>query len=117
MFGYRIHYESETRSGILIRRKYNMNKKELLFGLMVAIFLGIVISPFANPWPDGLERVAEDKGFLEKGEVKPLLPSPIPDYAWSGLKSEKLATSTAGAFGTLLIFGLGYGLAVLIKKH
>lgn len=94
-----------------------MNKKEVFFGLMVAIFLAIVISPFASPWPDGLERVAEDKDFLEKGEVEPLLPSPIPDYEWSGLKSERLATSAAGAFGTLLVFGLGCGLAVLIGRH
>ncbi len=94
-----------------------MNKKEIFFGLIIAMFLAIIISPFASPWPDGLEKVAEDKDFLEKGEGEPLLPSPIPDYAWSGLKSERLATSAAGAFGTLLVFGLGYGLAALIGKH
>jgi len=92
-----------------------MSKKEILFGLIAAIFLAVVLSPFASPWPDGLEKVAEDKGFLEKGEVEPAMPSPIPDYTWPGLKSEKLATSAAGIFGTLLVFGLGYGLAALVK--
>ncbi len=94
-----------------------MNKKEILFGLMVAIFLAMVLSPFASPWPDGLEKVAEDKGFLEKGEVEPIFSSPIPDYAWPYFKSEKLATSFAGVAGTLLVFGMGYGLAALIRRR
>ena len=93
-----------------------MNKKEILFGLLVAVFLAVILSPFASPWPDGLEKIAQDLGFLERGEVKPAVSSPIPDYAWPNLKSEKLATSVAGVSGTLIIFGLGYGLAVLIKR-
>ncbi|MBU2541653.1 MAG: PDGLE domain-containing protein [Candidatus Omnitrophica bacterium] len=92
-----------------------MDKKEILFGLMMAIFFAVALSPFASSWPDGLEKVAEDKGFLEKGEVEPVFSSPIPDYVWPHLKSEKLATSTAGIAGTLLVFGIGYGLAALIK--
>jgi len=92
-----------------------MSKKEILFGLIAAIFLAVILSPFASPWPDGLEKVAEDKGFLEKGQVEPAILSPIPDYAWPGLKNEKLATGAAGIFGTLIVFGLGYGLAALVR--
>lgn len=94
-----------------------MGKKGILFGLMAALFLALVLSPFASPWPDGLEKVAEDKGFLEKGEIEPLFSSPIPNYAWPGLKSEKLATSVAGIVGTLIVFGMGYGLAALIRRR
>lgn len=94
-----------------------MNKKEILFGLMAAVFLAMLLSPFASPWPDGLEKVAEDKGFLEKGEGEPVFSSPIPDYAWPHLESEKLATSVAGVAGTLLVFGMGYGLAALIRRR
>ena len=92
-----------------------MNNKEILLGLMIAVFLALVISPFASPWPDGLEKVASDKGFLEKGEIEPMLNSPIPDYSWPGIKNEMLATSLAGLFGTFLLFGAGFGLARLIK--
>ncbi|MFH1594319.1 MAG: PDGLE domain-containing protein [Candidatus Omnitrophota bacterium] len=94
-----------------------MDKKEIIFGLMIAIFLAVVFSPFASPWPDGLEKVAEDKGFLEKGEIEPVFLSPIPDYAWPHVKSERLATSIAGIAGTLLVFGMGYGLATLIRQR
>ena len=93
-----------------------MNKKEILFGLLVAAFLAVVLSPFASPWLDGLEKVAEDKGFLEKGEVEPVISAPIPDYAWPGLKSEKLATSAAGILGTMIVFSMGYGLAALMRR-
>jgi len=91
-----------------------MNKKEILFGLIVALFLAVVLSPFASPWPDGLEKVAKDKGFLEKKKIEPTLPLLIPDYAWPGLKNNKIATSLAGITGTLIIFGISYGLAALM---
>jgi len=94
-----------------------MCKKEIIFGLMVAVFLAMVLSPFASPWLDGLEKVAENKGFLEKGEITPVFISPIPDYLWPGFKNEKIATSFAGAAGTLLVFGMGYGLAALIRRR
>ncbi len=94
-----------------------MNKKEILLGLVVAVFLALLFSPFASQSPDGLERVAQDKGFLEKGEVKPAVTSPVPGYAWPGIKNEKLATSVAGAVGTLVVFGIGYGIATLLKKR
>lgn len=94
-----------------------MNKKEILVALFIALFLAIMLSPFASPWPDGLEKVAEDKGFIEKGEVEPALPSPVPDYAWPGITSEKIATSAAGILGTLMVFGMGVGIAALLRKE
>lgn len=93
-----------------------MTRNEILFGLMVAIFLAVVVSPFVSPLPDGLEKVAQDKGFLKEEKVEPVFASPIPDYAWPGLESKKLATSAAGIAGTLLVFGIGYALAVLIRR-
>jgi len=93
-----------------------MEKKEIIFGLAVAICLVLLISPFASPWPDGLEKVAEDKGFLEKGEGDPIFASPIPDYKWPGLKNPVLATSVAGVFGTVLLFIFVYALAIVIGR-
>ncbi|MDD5258859.1 MAG: PDGLE domain-containing protein [bacterium] len=93
-----------------------MNRRDILIGLGIALLVAIILSPFASPHPDGLERVAEDKGFLEKGEGKPLVVSPIPDYTFPGIQNEKAATAMAGIAGTLVVFGLGYGLAKLLKK-
>jgi len=91
-----------------------MDKKYLLLFLLAAVLLALIISPFASPWPDGLERVAGKKGFIRKAEVKPVMRSLIPDYLMPGIKSEKVATAIAGVVGTLLVFGVGYGLAALL---
>lgn len=93
-----------------------MRKKDIIIDLLAAILLALILAPFASPWPDGLEKVAEDKGFLKKANAKPVLTSPIPDYTWPGLKNESVATSAAGIFGTLLVFGMGYGIAAIIKR-
>lgn len=95
-----------------------MKKKEILFGLLLAALVALFLSPFASSRPDGLERVAQDKGFLQKAEeAKPVVSSPIPDYMFPGLKNEKVATSMAGILGTLAMFGVGYGVARLLKKR
>jgi len=93
-----------------------MHKKEIIAGLLAALFLAFFLSPFASSFPDGLERVAEDKGFLEKGEGVLTFPSPVPDYTFPNQSNKGLATSMAGLTGTLIVFGLGYGLATFLKK-
>jgi len=93
-----------------------MKRRDVIIGVVLALFLAGIISMFASPLPDGLEKVAENHGFLEKGEGEPPIKSPVPDYAWPGLKNEKLATSIAGIAGTLVVFGLGYGIAFLLKR-
>jgi len=93
-----------------------MDKKFFLLFLLAAVLLALVISPFASSWPDGLERVAENKGFIGKSGAKPVVRSPIPDYLMPGIKNEKAATAVAGVFGTLVVFGVGYGLAALLGR-
>ncbi|MFH1691962.1 MAG: PDGLE domain-containing protein [Candidatus Omnitrophota bacterium] len=93
-----------------------MNKKEIMIGLCIALIFGGILSMFASSWPDGLESIAEHKGFLALGEGQPLMSAPVADYAWPGVKSEKIATAVAGVFGTLVVFGFGYVVAFLLKR-
>lgn len=80
--------------------------------LIFALFLAL-LSPLASSSPDGLERVAEDKGFIET--AREALFKLIPDYVFPGIGSEVGATILAGIIGTLILFGIGYGLARLLK--
>ncbi len=40
-----------------------------LAALAVAVVLGVALSPFASSSPDGLEKVAADRGFLDRGRL------------------------------------------------
>jgi hypothetical protein len=85
--------------------------------LALAIGLATAVSPFASPSPDGLEKVAEQKAFLEEGKLHSLQEeSPIPDYAFPGIENERVATGVAGFAGTLGIFAVGLGIAWLLRR-
>ena len=81
-------------------------------GLIIALAVAI-ISPLASVYPDGLERVAEDKGFIEQAKEAPY--ELIADYALPGIENEAVATIIAGIIGTLLIFAVTYGIARLLR--
>jgi len=82
-------------------------------GLIIALAIAF-LSPLASAFPDGLERVAEENGFIEDA-LEPAF-EVIPDYAFPGVGNEALATILAGLVGTLILFGLTYGLGTLLKK-
>lgn len=82
----------------------------LLLAVVVALF-----SPLASPHPDGLERVAEDAGFIDRAEEAPY--QFIPDYLFPGIENEAVATILAGIVGTLVMFGVGYGLAWALRRR
>ena len=84
-------------------------------GLALAFILAL-LSPLASPWPDGLERVAENSGFLERAR-EPLY-NLLTDYTIPGIHNPALSTIAAGLFGTGLAFLVGYILArTLSKSH
>ena len=84
-------------------------------GLLVALFLGLVVSGFASGSPDGLERVARDKGFLETARDHLFADGPLADYAVAGVGNERLSTGLSGVIGVLVTFALGYGLVWLAR--
>ena len=91
-----------------------MRLKWYHLGLCISLFLAGALSPFASSFPDGLGKVAEDLGFIEKGRV--IISSPLSDYLFPGIESERLATSLVGIIGVLLVFGLAWKLERLLSK-
>jgi cobalt/nickel transport protein len=92
------------------------NTRWIWIGLAAALAVGGLLSLAASPHPDGLERVAEDKGFLEKAVEAPLLRSPLPDYLFPGIAGERLATGLAGFLGTLGLFAVGCGVGWALRS-
>ena len=86
--------------------------------LALAIGLASAVSPFASPNPDGLEKVAEEKAFLDAGKLHSLQENaPIPDYAFPGVEDERVATGLAGFVGTLGVFAIGWGVARVVRRR
>lgn len=71
-------------------------------GLLASFGVAFFVAPFACPWPDGLEAVAERLGFHHRA-LDPLLPAPLPDYVMPGNLAPGLATALAGLAGTAAV--------------
>ena len=70
-------------------------------GYFIALAVTL-LAPFASASPDGLERIAEDQGFIDTGRDAPY--AVIADYVFPGIESEALATILAGVTGVTIIF-------------
>lgn len=82
----------------------------LIICLAVAFF-----APLASSSPDGLEKVAEDNGFISTEREAPF--QLLADYMFPGIENQAVATILAGLIGTLAIFGMVYSLSWLIKSR
>ena len=85
-----------------------------ILALALAIGLATAISPLASTAPDGLNRVAQDHAFEQRGTTHE---APVSGYAFPGVHNEKLAKGLAGFTGTLLVFALGFGLVKAARRR
>lgn len=88
--------------------------KGWIIGGVVAAIMVVLLSPFASVDPDGLERVAEDIGFLELGQEAPF--NIIPDYTLPFLGETALSTILAGLIGIGIVALVIVLVARLLKK-
>ena len=72
-----------------------------IVGYFVALGVALV-APFASSSPDGLERVAEDNGFMDSAKDAPY--SVIADYVVPGIENEAVATALAGIIGVTVVY-------------
>jgi len=90
-----------------------MKAKWWIVGLAIALLLAMM-SPLASAFPDGLEKVSEDLGFIDRASKAAY--GLMPDYAFPGVENKAVATILAGILGTLVMLGLGFGVAYVLKK-
>ena len=74
-------------------------------GLAIALALAL-FSPLANPNLDGLERVAQDQGFITTAQAPSI--EILPNYTVPFIQNESVTTIAAVGAGTLLVFGITY---------
>lgn len=86
-----------------------LTNKFLLAGIAISLLAAGVLSFYASSSPDGLEKVAEEKGFLDTAKDPINSGSPLADYGVSGVDNERLSVGLSGLVGviaTLLVSAL-----------
>ncbi len=84
-------------------------------GLVVALGLAFFVSPYASSQPDGLNKVAAEKGFDSNARDHALDDSPLAGYGVDGVHDAKLSKGLSGIVGVTLTFAVGYGVLTLVR--
>lgn len=78
-----------------------IKNKFLLGGILISIFVAGFISYYASSSPDGLEKVAEDKGFLDTAKDSANSGSFLADYGVAGIDNQRLSVGLSGLIGVI----------------
>lgn len=92
------------------------NRTLVIVGVVVSLLLAGVLSWYASSSPDGLERVAEDKGFSQTSRDSRSADSPLAGYGTEGVEDERLSSGLAGVIG-VVVTGLVMGGLVLVLRR
>jgi cobalt/nickel transport system permease protein len=102
----------QTRPDLLQSREQQRGRGWVVVGTVITLAV-VLISPLASANPDGLERVAEDLGFMDLGADAPY--QIIPDYTVPFLGETPLSTILAGAVGLVIVAAFVMGISRLLQ--
>ena len=91
-------------------------KSFLLSGFIASLFLAGVVSFYASSNPDGLEKVAEDIGFIETAEDHTYAEGALADYGVKGVENPRLSTGLAGVIGVVATGVVSTGIFMLVRR-
>ncbi|HEV7933578.1 MAG TPA: PDGLE domain-containing protein [Actinomadura sp.] len=89
----------------------------LAAGLLAALILAGIVSFYASGAPDGLEKVAVDKGISAKEEDHRLKDSPLGGYGVKGVHDRRLSGGLAGVAGVGITLVIGGGVFWLVRRR
>lgn len=88
---------------VYTNRIYTTKKRWLTFTVLGAILvIGIILSPFASPFPDGLEWIAEQYDLIHSQGL--YFVSPLVDYKIPLINNDFFSTVLATFLGTIIVF-------------
>ena len=105
----------QTRPDLLSDEEVTQKGGRVWIAVGVAITLVVILlAPLASANPDGLERVAEDLGFINTSLDAPY--QLLPDYTLPLLGETSLSTVIAGVIGAIAVAGLVVLLVQFLRK-
>ncbi|GGX77604.1 energy-coupling factor ABC transporter permease [Streptomyces hiroshimensis] len=88
-----------------------------LVGLGVALVCAGGVSYYASTSPDGLEKVAHDKGIDSKAEEHAAKGSPLADYQVKDVADERISGGLAGVIGVGATLAVGTAVFVVVRRR
>ncbi|AEM80879.1 energy-coupling factor ABC transporter permease [Streptomyces violaceusniger] len=88
-----------------------------LAGLAAALLCAGVVSFYASASPDGLEKVAHDKGIDAKEEDHGAKDSPLADYGVKDISDARLSGGLAGVIGVGATLAVGSGVFIVVRRR
>ncbi|MFG2485947.1 energy-coupling factor ABC transporter permease [Streptomyces virginiae] len=92
-------------------------RKVWVTGLVTALVLAGFVSFYASADPDGLEKVAADKGIDEKVEEHAAASSPLADYGVKDVDDARLSGGLAGVIGVGVTVVAGTGIFWAVRRR
>ncbi|MFG2620539.1 energy-coupling factor ABC transporter permease [Streptomyces sp. NPDC048507] len=86
-------------------------------GLVTALVLAGFVSYYASSSPDGLEKVAADKGIDSKAEEHAAADSPLADYSVKDVSDARLSGGLAGVIGVGATVLVGTGIFWTVRRR
>ncbi|MFE3070881.1 energy-coupling factor ABC transporter permease [Streptomyces sp. NPDC059247] len=86
-------------------------------GVVTALVLAGFVSFYASASPDGLEKVAADKGIDAKAEEHAAADSPLADYGVKGVEAPRLSGGLAGVIGVGATLAVGTGAFWTVRRR
>jgi cobalt/nickel transport protein len=91
-------------------------KNFYISALFVTLLLAGGVSYYASSSPDGLEKVAEDIGFIEQAKPNTNSEGVLADYGVKGVENERLSVGAAGVIGVAATGAVSWGLFLLLRR-
>lgn len=85
--------------------------------LVVALLLAGGVSFYAASTPDGLTKVAEEKGFDSSARAHASDESPLAGYDAGFISNDRLGGGVAGIAGVLVVLALGTALTLVVRRR
>lgn len=87
-----------------------------LYFFLASLAIAGGLSFYASSHPDGLEKVAEDTGFLDTAKDSAVSNSPLAGYGVSGIGDERFSVALSGVIGIIITAAIAYGTFALVKR-
>lgn len=100
---------------VLLQESSRQGGRGWAIGGVLVTLLVVFISPLASSFPDGLEWVAQEHGFIQRAQDAPY--NILPDYTIPVLGEGALSTIVAGLLGALVVAALVLTITRLLRRR